>query len=119
MDKETKARRFSFGSFVLGVLVGAAAGAAAGLLLAPKAGAESLRELKDKFQQQQGSAGKLSEEGSQQVKTWVEDTRQGFGAKIALARQAFEAGKQAAIEKHQQLNTADAESEPKEDSQDG
>lgn len=105
MDKEQKKSRFSLGSFVVGVLVGAAAGAVAGLLLAPKAGAETLSELKGKLQQQQGNADKFSEEGSQQVKAWVEDTRSGLGAKIALAKQAFEAGKQAAVEKHQQLNS--------------
>lgn len=105
MDKKPKDRRFSLGSFVIGVLVGAAAGAVAGLLLAPKAGAETLNELKGKLQQQQGHADKLSEEGGQQVKAWVEEARSGLGTKIALAKQAFEAGKQAAVEKHQQLNS--------------
>ena len=97
-------RRFSAGSFFLGLLLGAAAGAAAGLLLAPKTGSELQDELKSRFSKTQDQANKVADEGSAQFKTRSSDLGMTIGAKLALLRQAFEAGKQAARARHKQLS---------------
>lgn len=96
-------RRFSFGSFVLGLLLGAAAGGATALLLAPASGTEMRSQLKARVSTGQGQAGKLADEGSAQIKSMGGNFGSLIGAKLALLRQAFEAGKQAARSKHQQL----------------
>ncbi len=97
-------RRCSGRSFVMGLLLGAAAGAAAGLLLAPKPGSELLGELKSKVNKTHGQAGKVADEGSTQIKASAGDLGTLINAKLALLKQAFEAGRQAARAKHQQLN---------------
>ena len=68
-NDQTSKRRFSAGSFALGLLLGAAAGAAAGLLLAPASGTDTLAGLKAKLSSGQDQAGKLASEGSAQVKS--------------------------------------------------
>lgn len=103
-ESHNSKRRFSGSSFFWGLLLGAAAGAAAGLLLAPKPGAELLGELKAKVSNTQGQAGKVADEGSTQLKTRAGDLGTIISAKLALVKQAFEAGKQAARAKHQQLS---------------
>lgn len=97
-------RRFSAGSFCLGLLLGAAAGAAAGLLLAPAAGSETLNQIKDRLGAGQGQASKVAGESSARIKTQGADFGTMLSAKLALLRQAFEAGKQAAQSKHMQLS---------------
>lgn len=96
-------RRFSFGSFVLGLLLGAAAGGATALLLAPAAGTEIRAQLKARVSASQEQAGKMADEGSVQIKSMGGNLGSLLGSKLALLRQAFEAGKQAARNKHQQL----------------
>ncbi|HEY9839098.1 MAG TPA: hypothetical protein V6D23_01485 [Candidatus Obscuribacterales bacterium] len=103
-DSSASRRRFSLGSFALGLLLGAAAGAATALLLAPAAGAETRAQIKAKVSVGQGHAGKIADEGSAQIKSYAGDFGSLLGAKLALLRQAFEAGKQAAMSKHQQLS---------------
>ncbi len=98
-DKKSKKRRFSAGSFFLGLLFGAAAGAAAGLLLAPASGDTTRANLQNKVKKSQGQA----QASVNQVKTWSEEGKTGISAKIQLLKQALNAGKQAAAEKHQQL----------------
>ncbi|MGV3525542.1 MAG: YtxH domain-containing protein [Candidatus Sericytochromatia bacterium] len=100
-------RRSSGGSLMLGLLLGAAAGTAAGLLLAPQAGHETRQKLLGKFRQTQGRAGQVASEGSGQAQDWAGGLRATLSSKLALMRQAIEAGKRAAQEKHQQLNKMD------------
>ena len=97
-------QRFSPGSFFLGLVLGAVAGAAAGLLLAPKSGAETLGLIQDRLGMAQGQASKVAGESSAKIKTHSDDFGTLVGAKLALLRQAFEAGKQAARNKHRQLS---------------
>lgn len=105
MKQTTHKRRFSFGSFFLGLLLGAGVGAAAGLLLAPRTGEETLSQLRRRLQKGQQQAGKVTGESSSQLKAMASNGQSMIGAKWALLRQAFAAGKQAALEKHQQLST--------------
>lgn len=102
-------RRFSFGSFMLGLLLGAAAGGATALLLAPASGTELRSQLKSRVSAGQGQAGKIADEGSAQIKSLGSSLGTTIGAKLALLRQAFEAGKRAAMSKHQQLETLEAQ----------
>ena len=108
-DKTTKKSRFSASSFFLGLLFGAAAGAAAGLLLAPASGDTTRATLQTKMKKSQGQA----QASVDQVKDWSEENKTGFAAKIQLVKQALNAGKEAAAKKHEQLtsieNTAQQE----------
>jgi gas vesicle protein len=99
------------GSLVTGLLIGAAIGATAGLLLAPRSGAETIAQLKGKTQASKGQADKILSEGTTQAKVQSSDIVAKVQAKIALLIQAFVAGKQAAFQKHQQLNNAELYSE--------
>lgn len=109
IETSERRRRFSFGSFALGLLLGAAAGGTAALLLAPASGHELRSQLKAKVSNGQGQARKIADEGSTQIKGMSGSLGTTLGAKLALLRQAFEAGKQAARSKHQQLETQEAE----------
>ncbi len=105
IESKPEKRGFSFGSFLIGLLLGATAGAAVGLLIAPKSGNETREALKNKLQQGRQQAHKATGESASQIQGLANDGKASLGAKLGLIRQAFEAGKQAAKEKHQQLNT--------------
>ena len=104
IQSKSDKRGFSFGSFLIGLLLGATAGAAVGILMAPKSGNETREVLKNKLQQGRQQASKASGESTSQLQDLANDGKASIGAKLGLIRQAFEAGKQAAKEKHQQLN---------------
>jgi gas vesicle protein len=70
--------------FMYGLLCGVALGAAAGLLLAPKAGAELRNEMTDSARRLRRKAGEMYGEASQVV-----------GDVAARSRRAFEAGREA------------------------
>lgn len=100
-DEKTKKSGFSVGSFFLGLLFGAAAGTAAGLLLAPASGETTRAGLQSKLKKSQGQA----QASVDQVKDWSEENKTGFAAKIQLLKQALNAGKAAAAKKHEQLTS--------------
>lgn len=105
IESKPAKRGFSFGSFLIGLLLGASAGAAVGLLIAPKSGNETREALKNRLQQGRQQANKASGESASQLHSLASDGKASLGSKLGLIRQAFEAGKQAAKEKHKQLNT--------------
>lgn len=105
IESKSDKRGFSFGSFLIGLLLGASAGAAVGLLMAPQSGNDTREALKNKLQRGRQQASKASGEGSSHLQDLASNSKASLGAKWGLIRQAFEAGKQAAKEKHQQLNT--------------
>ena len=72
----------SGGGFVTGLLCGAAVGAAIGLLLAPRSGAEMRRTLAD-------SAERLREKGRETY----DAANEAFGRVVDQSRQAAEAGR--------------------------
>jgi gas vesicle protein len=70
--------------FMYGLLCGAVLGAAAGLLLAPRAGAELRHEMTDSARRLRRKAGEMYDEASHVV-----------GDVAARSRRAFEAGREA------------------------
>lgn len=96
-----KKRRSSAGSFFLGLLFGAAAGAAVGILWAPASGEQTRSKLQARMKQGQSQATDTVDS----IKEWSEDRQEGFGAKLQKLKRAFAAGKKAAMQKHQQLST--------------
>ncbi|HYN06997.1 MAG TPA: YtxH domain-containing protein [Vicinamibacterales bacterium] len=78
------AERDSGRLFMYGLICGAALGAVAGLLLAPKAGAELRHEMTDSAQRLRRKAGEMYDEASHVVTDVA-----------ARSRRAFEAGREA------------------------
>ena len=72
-ERQTKKRRFSAGSFFLGLLFGAAAGTAAGLLLAPASGEQTRAKLQSQMKQGQSQATDTVDS----IKEWSEDRQSG------------------------------------------
>lgn len=70
--------------FIYGLICGAALGAIAGLLLAPRAGAELRHDMTDSARRLRRKAGEMYDEASQVV-----------GDVAARSRRAFEAGREA------------------------
>lgn len=85
-------RTGNFGTFVWGLLVGAAAT----LLFAPKAGRETRDELTDSFYRLRDEAENRAREVQETVNTTVEDVRRQFTEGVDQARRAVESGREAA-----------------------
>lgn len=102
-DRPSKSKNTA-ACFIWGLLLGAAAGTAAGLLLAPSSGSDTLAKIKSKVTKTHDQAEKVMDQGSTQIKTQSSDLLSLISAKLALVRQAFVAGKQAALAKHEQLS---------------
>lgn len=85
-------RTGNFGTFVWGMLLGAAAA----LLFAPKSGRETRRELSDSMVRMRDQAEEKVREVQHTVTDTVEDVRRQFEEGIDTARRAVESGKQAA-----------------------
>jgi len=100
-EHQTNKKRFSVGSFFLGLLFGAAVGAVAGTLLAPAAGPDTRAKLQQRLKQGKTQANSTVDH----VKDWSEESKTGLAAKAQLLKQAFLAGKKAAAKKHEQLST--------------
>lgn len=99
-EHQTNKRRFSMGSFFLGLLFGAAVGAVAGTLLAPASGPDTRAKLQNRLKQGQTQDTHTVDN----VKDWSEENKTGLASKIQLVKQAFLAGKKAAFKKHEQLS---------------
>jgi gas vesicle protein len=85
-------RTGSFGTFVWGMLVGAAAA----LLFAPKSGRETRQELTDSVYRLRDQAEEKVREVQTAVTDTVEDVRRQVEEGIETARRAVESGKEAA-----------------------
>jgi gas vesicle protein len=85
-------RTGNFGTFVWGLLLGAAAA----LLFAPKSGRETRRELTDSAYRLRDQAEEKVREVQHAVTDTVEDVRRQFEEGIDTARRAVESGKEAA-----------------------
>jgi gas vesicle protein len=85
-------RTGNFGTFVWGMLLGAAAA----LLFAPKSGRETRRELSDSVYRLRDQAEDKVREVQDAVTDTVEDVRRQFEDGIDTARRAVESGKEAA-----------------------
>ncbi len=95
------------GSGLVPFVWGALLGAATALLLAPKSGAETQRELKDrarrpreraeeKVEELQGSLQDVLSEGRRQVEEKLEVAKRGFAESRSRAQEAVDAGRKAA-----------------------
>lgn len=69
------------GSFFKGAIFGALAGAAAGLLLAPKSGEETRKELKDKANQLKTQANSMYDDAKKSLNNKLEEVK-GLGQSI-------------------------------------
>lgn len=85
-------RTGNFGTFVWGMLLGAAAA----LLFAPKSGRETRRELTDSVYRLRDQAEEKVREVQHTVTDTVEDVRRQFEEGIDTARRAVESGREAA-----------------------
>ncbi len=82
----------NFGTFVWGLLVGAAAA----LLFAPKSGRETREELTESFNRMRDDAEDRLREVQDTVNTTVDDVRRQFDEGVESARRAVESGREAA-----------------------
>lgn len=85
-------RTGNFGTFVWGMLLGAAAA----ILFAPKSGRETRRELSDSMSRMRDQAEVKVREVQHTVTDTVDDMRRQFEEGIETARRAVESGKEAA-----------------------
>jgi gas vesicle protein len=85
-------RTGNFGTFVWGMLLGAAAA----LLFAPKSGRETRRELTDSVYRLRDQAEEKAREVQHVVTDTVDDVRRQFEDGIESARRAVESGREAA-----------------------
>jgi len=85
-------RSGGFGAFLWGALVGAGVA----LLLAPKSGKEMRRDLRENAERLRKSAESALREVQESVAATVEDLRDQVSDRVASARQAVEAGREAA-----------------------
>jgi gas vesicle protein len=90
-------------SFLTGLLIGAAAGAVAGILLAPRSGAESRHRLSEHLQDHRAQAHKTLQETSHQAHRGRRDLVGQLQSYWKLAQGALKAGRKAALAKHQEL----------------
>ncbi|PIQ28228.1 gas vesicle protein [bacterium (Candidatus Blackallbacteria) CG17_big_fil_post_rev_8_21_14_2_50_48_46] len=96
-------RKGRFFPFLIGFLLGAAAGGAVGLLLAPRSGAESRHLLSENLNQRREGASKVVNETRHQAQKNSGDLLSQVQERWSLLLGALQAGKQAAREKHQEL----------------
>ena len=85
-------RTGNFGTFVWGLL----AGAAAALLFAPKSGRETREELTDSFYRMRVDAEERLRDVQDSVNATVDDVRRQFDEGVDSARRAVESGREAA-----------------------
>ncbi|MFW5951140.1 MAG: YtxH domain-containing protein [Gemmatimonadota bacterium] len=85
-------RTGNFGTFVWGLLVGAAAA----LLFAPKSGRETVEELTDSFYRLRDEAENRAREVQDSVNTAVQDVRRQLNDGVETARRAVASGREAA-----------------------
>jgi gas vesicle protein len=89
--------------FVAGLLVGAAAGAAVGLLYAPRSGAESRHHLSEQMHAKREQATTLADESRHQGSLSLHQVKALVMQQVSRLRDALRAGKQAALETHRNL----------------
>lgn len=92
-------RTGSFGTFVWGLLIGAAAA----LLYAPKSGRETRRELSESATRLRDKAETRVREVQRQVSEGVEDVRRQVEEGLDSARRAVEQGREAARESREEM----------------
>ena len=89
----------SFGTFVWGLLIGAAAA----LLYAPKSGRETREELTESVDRLRGQAEDKVREAQDTVTAAVEDARRQFEEGMDTARKAVESGRKAVKESRAEM----------------
>lgn len=89
----------NFGTFVWGLL----AGAAAALLFAPKSGRETRDELADSFYRMRDEAEHRIRDVQDTVNSTVDDVRRQFDEGVDTARRAVESGREAARTSRQEM----------------
>lgn len=91
-------------NFIAGVLIGGAVGALTGLLVAPKAGAETRHQLAEGLHDTQEKASKFLDEFKGSTEKLLNDTRKTIEEKINLLSDSVKAGKKAATEAKKELS---------------
>jgi gas vesicle protein len=82
------------GSFVIGALVGAGLA----LLFAPKSGAETQEDLKERARQLRSTAEERMREAQKQLEVKLDSAREGVQDRIESVKVAVDAGRQAAVD---------------------
>ena len=88
-----------FGSFLLGALLGAGAA----LLLAPRSGEETQKELRERAVKWKGIAEDRVRDAQQRLGEGVDEVRDGFQSKLDEVRSAVDSGRRAAREARDDL----------------
>ena len=97
--------------FIFGFLFGAAVGGVAGLLLAPRSGAESRHILSENLNSQREGARKVVDESRHQAHKSSGDLASELKTRLFQLRDAVLAGKEAARNKHLELKRKQASAE--------
>ncbi|MDO8588873.1 MAG: YtxH domain-containing protein [Armatimonadota bacterium] len=100
-------------SFMLGMLLGGIAGAAAALLYAPQEGAQTREQVKEKARAARERAAGVVGEAKESAQKAGSRGRTLLEEKKAQVREAIEAGRKAAAEKRAELKAQLVEGEPK------
>jgi len=98
--------------FMLGVLCGAAVGAAIGLLLAPKSGAELRGQLAGSAERFRRRAGETYEQASGAVNEMVDKGRRSFDEAIDRGRNAAQGGRSSFDESNSMANEGAPSNKP-------
>jgi len=88
-----------FGSFLLGALLGAGAA----LLLAPRTGEETQKELREQAIKWKGIAEDRVKDAQQRIGEGVEEVRDGLQSKLEDVREAVDSGRRAASDAREDL----------------
>ena len=89
----------SIGPFILGALVGAGLA----LLFAPKSGAETQEELKEKARKLKTAAEERVRSAQKRLEERLDAARQGVQARVDDVREAMDAGRKAAVDARGEL----------------
>ena len=100
-------------NFLLGMLLGGIAGAAAALLLAPQSGVETRQRMKQKASQTRDRASDMVGSVKESAEKATGSGWEFIETKKAQIRQAIEAGREAAARKRAELEAEAKEGEPK------
>ena len=100
-------------NFLLGILLGGIAGAAAMLLYAPQSGGETREQIKKKGREARDRASDMAGSVKESAGKVADKSREFVDTKQSQIRQAVEAGREAAAKKRAELQSEKKEGEPK------
>jgi len=101
-------------TFTVGAIVGAAAGALAALLLAPRSGEETRHQISEGAHDAKEKTAKLLEDARENARRTLQTTKISLSEKMALLTEAIDAGRKAAGEARREWGKGNHQGEDQE-----